>query len=643
MTFGYNVEVSDKETIAEDYKFDRLYSEFYDCYNIDEIPDFIEPHNRDVSVDDENSRASESIPAEAIQSLDGPMDSPWSMYCHDTRHTGRSPYSTVDTWDEIWRFKQDANDFVRGSPVVGDDGTIYFGGSGDFYALYPNGTMKWKYDGLDFYVWSAPAIDENGVIYVGDKHAYFYAINPNGILKWIYGTEGDIMSSPAIGDDGTIYFGNEVGYPLGGYINALYPNGTVKWRFKTGHVVYSSPAIGPDGTIYCGCHDTYLYALYPNNGTVKWKYKTGHWVRVSPCIADDGTIYVVSLDSCLHAVYPNGTLKWKTDVGAGTSPTIGQDGTIYCGYTKLHAINPTNGSIKWTFDPGSSRTIRGATPCHSAEDIIYFGTHIGDYGGGEIIAVNPDGTERWRKKIANKYVDSAPAIGEDGTVYIGSSSSEGPSYGYLHAFGIGELQADADGPYYGLIDSPVEFEGSSKGGYSPHTFHWDFGDDHTSEEQNPTYTYTDAGNYTVTLTVTDNSSNSSSDTTWAWIQMSNTPPNKPTIIGETNGKTGESYDYTFTATDPDESIIWYYVDWGDGSSSGWVGPFDSGQQMILSHSWSNKGTYNISVKAKDPYDAEGPWGYLEVEMPVNQYSSNHQMSNTLLFQILGRILNRLQL
>jgi len=122
---------------------------------------------------------------------------------------------------------------------------------------------------------------------------------------------------------------------------------------------------------------------------------------------------------------------------AGTSPTIAQDGTIYAGYTKLHAINPTNGSVKWTLD--ASGKIKGATPCNSVDGFIYFGTEIGDYGGGDIVAVNPDGTARWRKRIANIYVDSAPAIGEDGTIYIGSAWNEnGYSRGYLHAFGPGE-------------------------------------------------------------------------------------------------------------------------------------------------------------------------------------------------------------
>ncbi|HVQ01578.1 MAG TPA: PQQ-binding-like beta-propeller repeat protein, partial [Candidatus Thermoplasmatota archaeon] len=439
-----------------------------------------------------------------------------------------------------------------------------------------------------------------------------YAINSNGTLKWKYATN-DLYSSPAIGDDGTIYFGDG-----NQYINALYPNGMVKWKHKTDNVVYSSPAIGTDGTVYCGSHDTYLYALYPNNGSLKWKFKTGDWVRVSPCIADDGTIYIISLDNYLYAIFPNGTMKWKTNVGAGTSSTIGQDGTIYCGYSNLYAVNPTNGSVRWTFNPGPGRTIRGATPCNSVDGTIYFGTWIGDYGGGEIIAVNPNGTEQWRRLIANRYVDSAPAIGEDGTVYVGTAWDEnGHSRGYLYALGWGPLEAETNGPYYSLTNQSVNFTGSATGGYKPYTWHWDFGDGDTSKEQNPTHTYSSIGNYTVTLMVTDNTSNTSIDTTWAWIQTTNTPPNTPMITGPSKGKPGIPYNYTFLASDPDGTPIWYYIQWGDGTNSGWIGSYPSDNAIIVRHTWDKRGTYIIQAKAKDGYGSESDWGSLNVKMPIS--------------------------
>jgi parallel beta-helix repeat protein len=179
----------------------------------------------------------------------------------------------------------------------------------------------------------------------------------------------------------------------------------------------------------------------------------------------------------------------------------------------------------------------------------------------------------------------------------------------------GSVKADANGPYYGLINESIQFNGTSSGGYYPHSYHWDFGDNYTSEEQNPIHTYTTSGNYTVTFTVTDNTSNSISDTTFAWIQETNTPPNKPTIEGPTKGNVGTPYPYNVSTTDPDNSIIWYFIDWGDGTNTNWIGPYESGTEINQSHSWSEKGTYIVKVKAKDPYNAESLEATLEVTMP----------------------------
>jgi outer membrane protein assembly factor BamB len=441
MTLGYNIKTFDDQINVEDFNLDS--------YHVSELirypPDIILDDFSNTNIVKSNQI---NILKETPKLLDDPIESPWPMSSHDNRHTGRSPYSTANNLGiEKWRFG--TNGWVAGGPIIDNDGTIYVGAR-DLYALYPNGTLKWKLD-TPYYIMSTPAIDENGVLYVGTIWAmpnYLFAIHSNnGTIKWKFKTDNHIFSSPAIGIDGTIYFGSE-----DEKIYAINPNGTLKWKFKTGHAVLSSPAIGNDGTVYCGSHDTYLYAFYPDNGTVKWMYKTSHWVRVSPCIGDDGTIYCVSLDNYLHAVYPNnGTRKWRTNVGAGTSPTIGQDGTIYCGYSKLHAVNPTDGSVKWTFDVQGK--IRGATPCNSVDGTIY----LGNSEGSDIVAVNPNGTEKWRKTIHGD-VESAPCISEDGTVFIGSNIERLYAFGYT---GPNPLTPTISGPSSGKPNTPYTYSFTS--------------------------------------------------------------------------------------------------------------------------------------------------------------------------------------
>jgi len=495
---------------------------------------------------------------------DGPMDSPWPMKCHDLHHTGRSPVGTADNpYVEIWRYETNAR--MDTDPAIDKDGVIYVGGDNwDLYAIYPNGTLKWIYEthGL---IWNCPAIAEDGTIYIGSWDNHLHAINPDGTLKWKFNTHSNVYSSPAIGDAGTIYFGvQSPGYE----IFAVNPNGTEKWRYPTGNVITSDPAIGDDGTIYIGSQDDYLYAIYPN-GTLRWRFHTGDVIKGPPSIADDGTIYIASSDDYLYALYPNGTLRWQADIwyGGQTNPSIGEDGTIYVSSSsKLFAIYPNNGTKKWEFNLGGGVYSSSSAIC--ADGIIYTGIEVGDSDGGDIVAVNPDGTERWRKRISNSWSKSSPCISSDGTVYICSSSfHDNEDWGHLHAFGVGEP---------------------------------------------------------------------------------NNPPDKPTITGQTQGQFGESYNYTFVATDPENRDIWYYIEWDDGETEAWHGPHPSGEEVIISHTWNRRGTYTIRAKVRDAFDAESDWATLKVKMPVNQQYQYpllelFRQRFPLLYQILFNVLEELNI
>ena len=92
----------------------------------------------------------------------------------------------------------------------------------------------------------------------------------------------------------------------------------------------------------------------------------------------------------------------------------------------------------------------------------------------------------------------------------------------------------------------------------------------------------------------------------------NQPPNPPTITGPTQGKVGTAYSFNITAIDPDGDEVYYFVNWADNTTSGWLGPFTSGQQMTVSHTWDKKGMYLIKAKAKDVSELESNWSDLHV-------------------------------
>ena len=93
-------------------------------------------------------------------------------------------------------------------------------------------------------------------------------------------------------------------------------------------------------------------------------------------------------------------------------------------------------------------------------------------------------------------------------------------------------------------------------------------------------------------------------------------PCKPS--GKTRGGLGKEYLYATSTTDLDGKQIFYNFSWGDETYSGWVGPFASGAVASAKHAWSERGTYEIKVKAMDTCGEESDWSDpLEVSMPKN--------------------------
>ncbi|MGF3554616.1 MAG: hypothetical protein ACQXXF_05010 [Thermoplasmatota archaeon] len=84
----------------------------------------------------------------------------------------------------------------------------------------------------------------------------------------------------------------------------------------------------------------------------------------------------------------------------------------------------------------------------------------------------------------------------------------------------------------------------------------------------------------------------------------NHPPNKPSRpSGPTSVKKDVIYTWSSSSTDPDGDNIYMIFYWGDGTDSGWLGPYASGQIVYAEHSYAEVGFYEIRTQAKDiPYD-----------------------------------------
>jgi hypothetical protein len=79
------------------------------------------------------------------------------------------------------------------------------------------------------------------------------------------------------------------------------------------------------------------------------------------------------------------------------------------------------------------------------------------------------------------------------------------------------------------------------------------------------------------------------------------------VNGPTSGRAGVPYEYSFSSNDPNSDDVMYFIDWGDNTTSGWIGPGHSGVALKQNHIWSERGIFIIKAKAKDIHGAQTSW------------------------------------
>ena len=546
----------------------------------------------------------------------------WPMFHNDANQNGFSTSSAPETNDVLWSYQTDylitsspnvlngkvyigsldkkfycfdmmngnilwnftTNGQITGSSAVGN-GKVYFGSQDStFYCLdADNGNQIWRFN-TNFMIESSPTVKDDKVFF-GSRDGSLYCLNAdNGSLIWEYSVGNVIWTSPAVTDD-RLYFGT-----VGGDFFCLDTlNGDFIWSYSTTSGIWSSPAVF-NGSVYFGSNDDYVYCLDTDDGSLIWKYNTGGEVHSSPAIAY-GNVYVGSSGQglfCLNA--ETGDLVWQYLINNGiwSSPSVAENKIFY-------GNDPCCG-----------------TPAYFYCTDAFTGEKIWQFNIGGIIGMK-----------------SAPAIAA-GKVFIGTGN------GTVFAFGGIELYADAHGPYTAVENTPIHFKGSVYGGIPDYTWKWDFGDGESSNEQNPTYTYTSKGEYIVTLTVNDKKNNVAIDVTSVFIEGDiNYPPVVPVIEGPLNGRIGEKNTYCISSIiDPNGDNIYVFWDWGDKTNTDWLGPYENGEQVCDQHIWYKKGNYTIKVKLKDEFGEESNWGYLEVIIPKYK-----KTTNLLIQELMEKLLN----
>jgi outer membrane protein assembly factor BamB/peptidoglycan/xylan/chitin deacetylase (PgdA/CDA1 family) len=184
-----------------------------------------------------------------------------------------------------------------------------------------------------------------------------------------------------------------------------------------GGSILSSCAVGSDGTVYVGANSS-LYAINGTTGATMWTCGIGSSTRSSPAIATDGTIYIGSNSDYIYRISPttHAVVNSRSTAGDITgSPAIAPDKTVYIGSRsgRLYSLTPTL-TVNWY---RSLSDMHMTSPAVGADGTVYI-------GGSRLWAINPNNTEKWSYS-AGAGISTTPALSADGTrVYFGCADGD---------------------------------------------------------------------------------------------------------------------------------------------------------------------------------------------------------------------------
>ena len=282
-------------------------------------------------------------------------------------------------------------------------------------------------------------------------------------------------------------------------------------------------------------------------------------------------------------------------------PITGSVGISYYYYTS--ATDPDGDRVRYRFDWGDG-TYSIWSPLYNSTTIArttHYWSQPGDY------------------QVRSQAMDEYGAQGMWSvplTVTIGSNSNF-PPYTPSHPTGPTTGNPGISYTYSAVTTDP-------EGDYVSYYFDWGDGSGTWTSQTLPgqmvsrSHSWDSTGVYYVRVKAKDEHGAESDWSSSLTVEISgNTPPNQPTRpSGVQTGRRGWSYSYTSVAIDIDNDHIYYLFDWGDGTDSGWIGPYASGQTATASHIWEKSGAYPIKVKAKDELGKESIWSEpLSLVMP----------------------------
>jgi outer membrane protein assembly factor BamB/subtilisin family serine protease len=216
-----------------------------------------------------------------------------------------------------WTFK--AGNDIYTAPAVDAAGNIYFSvlNNGKLFSLTSAGVLRWGYDGASLGATSSPALSpDGGTVYYAGYDARLHAVQTSsGQSLWVYDLPNEVRaSSPAVDANGVIYIGC-----YDGKVHALNPDGTLKRTYPTADWVRSSPTLSGT-TLYFGSNDNKVYAFDVGVGPASgaWPQYRQNARRTGRALPAPG----VTIPPASTTVAAGGTATFAVAIGGASTPGI---------------------------------------------------------------------------------------------------------------------------------------------------------------------------------------------------------------------------------------------------------------------------------------------------------------------------------
>jgi polyvinyl alcohol dehydrogenase (cytochrome) len=489
----------------------------------------------------------------------GAANNNWTMYMGNVEHTSDvadSPSlnaSTAANLTEQWSYQTGGT--IVSEPIVANDHVYVGSWDGNEYSLNAsNGGFQWaSYTGQSYCTAGSRSVGVSSTasltpsaLYVGGGKNYWEAISPtSGKILW------NVFTGNSNGTRGDGYYDWSSPLVYGGYAyigiashcsNPLVPGQLLKVSLAThqvvgwfnttvpsvlGATIWSSPAIDPaTGTVYFATGD--FYATQGNNSTLDDSMvavnastmgyvshfqvpyhlriidgdfgasvtlfstangtpmvgdanKDGYYFALNRTNLSRGPLWATNLsfpDTYSSAAFAFGNLY------VGSGQTTNAKGHVING--ALRSLNATTGRVNW------EDRLQGQV----FGPVVVAGNVVVVSGGDElVVARQSNGAVLWNTTLGAQ-VFGGPSV-------AGGRIFQGDVTGTFYWCGRPPAAHATASATAGAAPLTVAFTGAAYGGAPSYDFRWSFGGTKSSIAQDPSHTFSVAGNYAVTLTVTD--------------------------------------------------------------------------------------------------------------------------------------------